>query len=45
MLVAFLTHVDKIACLNRKLYYHGPVEYAAEGLKKIYKCTGRTVDP
>ena len=30
-------HVDKIACLNRKLYYHGPVEYAAEGLKKIYK--------
>jgi zinc transport system ATP-binding protein len=32
------THVDKIACLNRKLYYHGPAEDAAEGLEEIYKC-------
>lgn len=32
------THVDKIACLNRKLYYHGPVEDAAESLEEIYSC-------
>lgn len=31
-------HVDKIACLNRKLYYHGPVEEADKGLKQVYKC-------
>lgn len=35
---AVSTHVDKIACLNRKLYYHGPVENSAEGLEEIYKC-------
>lgn len=32
-------HVDKIACLNQKLYYHGPAEEAAEGLEKIYHCS------
>lgn len=32
------THVDKIACLNRKLYYHGPVEGAGEGLEEMYNC-------
>jgi zinc transport system ATP-binding protein len=32
-------HVDKIACLNRKLYYHGPAEEAADGLEKIYHCS------
>lgn len=32
------THVDKIACLNRKLYYHGPAEEAADGLESIYHC-------
>lgn len=32
------TNVDKIACLSRKLYYHGPVEESAEGLEEIYKC-------
>lgn len=31
-------HVDKIACLNRKLYYHGPAEEAADGLEEIYHC-------
>ena len=35
---AVSTQVDKIACLNRKLYYHGPAEYAAEGLEEIYHC-------
>lgn len=32
------TNVDKIACLSRKLYYHGPVEDSADGLEEIYKC-------
>ena len=32
-------HVDKIACLNQKLYYHGPAEEAEEGLEKIYHCS------
>ena len=35
---AVSTHVDKIACLNQKLYYHGPAEEAADGLEDIYKC-------
>ena len=32
-------HVDKIACLNRKLYFHGPAEEAAPGLEEIYHCS------
>jgi zinc transport system ATP-binding protein len=35
---AVSVHVDKIACLNQKLFYHGPVENAAEGLEEVYKC-------
>ena len=35
---AVSTHVDKIACLNQKLFYHGPVENAANGLEEIYHC-------
>lgn len=35
---AVSTHVDKIACLNQKLYYHGPAEEAAEGLEELYHC-------
>lgn len=35
---AVSTHVDKIACLNRELFYHGPVENASEGLEEIYHC-------
>ena len=35
---AVSSHVNKIACLNRRLFYHGPVEDAAEGLEKIYHC-------
>ena len=31
-------HVDSIACLNQRLYYHGPVEEAADGLEEVYKC-------
>ena len=32
------TQVDKIACLNSTLYFHGPVEDAAQGLEELYKC-------
>lgn len=35
---AVSTHVDKIACLNQKLYYHGPAEEASDGLEKLYHC-------
>jgi len=35
---AVSTHVDKIACLNQKLYYHGPVEDSAEALEEVYHC-------
>lgn len=35
---AVSTHLDKIACLNQKLFYHGPVENSAHGLEEIYNC-------
>lgn len=35
---AVSSHVNKIACLNRELFYHGPVEESAEGLEEVYKC-------
>jgi len=35
---AVSTQVDNIACLNQKLYYHGPVENSEEGLEAVYKC-------
>lgn len=35
---AVSTHVDKIACLNRELFYHGPVEDSANGIEEIYHC-------
>jgi len=31
-------YVDKIACLNRQLFYHGPKEISAEVLEATYKC-------
>jgi len=31
-------YVDKVACLNRQLYYHGPKEIEAEVLEATYKC-------
>lgn len=31
-------HVDKIACLNCQLYYHGSKEIGAEVLEATYKC-------
>ncbi|MEG3224916.1 MAG: ABC transporter [Methanobacteriales archaeon Met13] len=30
--------VDIIACLNRRLFYHGPAEEAAPGLEEVYGC-------
>ncbi|RJS48430.1 MAG: ABC transporter [Methanobacterium sp.] len=32
------SYVDSIACLNQKIYCHGPVEESIEGLEKAYKC-------
>jgi zinc transport system ATP-binding protein len=31
-------HVDEIACLNRRLYYHGAKEAAMASLDKVYGC-------
>jgi len=31
-------HVDKIACLNRRLFYHDSKEIAAEDLEATYQC-------
>ena len=31
-------YVDKIACLNRQLYYHGSKEISPEVLEATYKC-------
>lgn len=31
-------YVDKIACLNQKLYYHGTKELIAEDLEAAYRC-------
>ncbi|HMK54678.1 MAG TPA: metal ABC transporter ATP-binding protein [Methanobacteriaceae archaeon] len=30
--------VDHIACLNQRLFYHGPVDEAAHGLEEVYGC-------
>ena len=35
---AISIHVDKIACLNRRLFYHGSKEISAETLEKVYHC-------
>jgi zinc transport system ATP-binding protein len=35
---AVSVYVDKIACLNRKLYYHGSKELTPEDLETAYQC-------
>jgi zinc transport system ATP-binding protein len=35
---AISIYVDKIACLNRQLYYHGSKEITPEILEATYKC-------
>jgi zinc transport system ATP-binding protein len=35
---AVSTYVNKIACLNQRLYYHGSKELAAEEIEKAYGC-------
>ena len=37
-LTAISTYVDKIACMNRKLYYHGSKEISPEMLEATYNC-------
>ncbi|KYK34091.1 MAG: ABC transporter [Theionarchaea archaeon DG-70-1] len=31
-------YVESVACLNRKLFYHGPAEGAMEALEDVYQC-------
>jgi zinc transport system ATP-binding protein len=35
---AVSVYVDKIACLNRRLFYHGSAELPAEALEATYQC-------
>jgi zinc transport system ATP-binding protein len=35
---AVVSYVDSIACLNRRLFYHGSVEESAQGLEQVYRC-------
>jgi zinc transport system ATP-binding protein len=37
-ITAISIYVDRIACLNRQLFYHGPKEIEAEVLEATYKC-------
>jgi zinc transport system ATP-binding protein len=37
-LTAVSRHVNKIACLNQRLYYHGSKELATEDIEKAYGC-------
>jgi len=32
------SYVDKIACLNRRLFYHGSKEIKSETIEKTYGC-------
>jgi len=35
---ALLTYVDEVACLNRRLYYHGPTQEGLQHLSDAYQC-------
>lgn len=35
---AVSNQVENIACLNQRLYYHGPVQDSEKGLEAVYKC-------
>jgi zinc transport system ATP-binding protein len=35
---ALLTYVDQVACLNRRLYYHGPTKEGLQHLSDAYQC-------
>jgi len=37
-ITAVSVHVSKIACLNRRLYYHDSKELLAEDLEAAYQC-------
>ena len=37
-LSAVSTYVNKIACINRQLFYHGSKEVSAEALEQTYQC-------
>jgi zinc transport system ATP-binding protein len=31
-------HVDRVACLNRRLFYHGPAQTATKSIEEMYQC-------
>jgi zinc transport system ATP-binding protein len=35
---ALATYVDQVACLNRRLYYHGPTKEGLQHLSDAYQC-------
>jgi len=37
-ITAISSHVNKIACLNQRLYYHGSKEMTSEDIEKAYGC-------
>ena len=37
-ITAISKHVNKIACLNQRLYYHGSKELTNEDIEKAYGC-------
>jgi zinc transport system ATP-binding protein len=37
-ITAISIYVDTVACLNRKLYYHGTKELLTEDLEAAYQC-------
>lgn len=37
-ILAVSTYIEKIACLNKKLYYHGKTEEGIEKIEETYKC-------
>jgi zinc transport system ATP-binding protein len=37
-LSAISTYVDKVACLNQRLYYHGSKEISTEDIQAAYGC-------
>jgi zinc transport system ATP-binding protein len=44
-LMTISTHVKSVACVNRRLHYHGEAEITGEMLETMYPCTAEEVCP
>lgn len=44
-LLMISTHVKSVACLNRRLHYHGEAEITHDMLDTLYPCSGEEVCP